>query len=86
METINTITTNFMELWNAPKDWSLDGGLIWLTGYLVFCVISFIHFCVKEAKDERNVRKAKLYRAAEESGRIHLRMKSQKGYLERWNY
>ena len=31
METLNTITTNALTLWNAPKDWSLDGGLIWLT-------------------------------------------------------
>lgn len=86
METLNTITTNFMVLWNAPKDWSIHGGLSWLTFYLVICLVAFIAFCVKEAKDERNARKVELYRAAEESGRIHLRMKNQKGFIERRNF
>lgn len=54
MTTLTTITTNFMVLWNAPKDWSLSGGLVWLTGYMAVCLVGFVVFCIKEAKAERN--------------------------------
>jgi len=48
METLNTITTNFMVLWNAPKDWSLSGGLIWLTG---MCSIALVMMIVAAANE-----------------------------------
>jgi hypothetical protein len=86
METLNTIATNFMILWNAPKDWSLSGGLVWLTGYVAVLLVGFVVFCIKEAKAERSAHRARIYRAAEESARVHLRMKSEKGYLERRNF
>jgi len=86
METLHTIINNFVILWNAPKDWSIDGGLSWLTFYLVCCVIGMVVFSRKEAKAERNARKAAIYREAEESGRTYLRMKSEKGFIERRNF
>lgn len=35
---LNTILDRFVILWNAPKNWSLDGGLIWL----VFMMVGFV--------------------------------------------
>lgn len=50
METLNTIVTNFMVLWNAPKDWSLSGGLIWLTGMCSIAVIMLIGAAISESR------------------------------------
>jgi hypothetical protein len=35
MEILNTISTNARTLANANIDWSLDGGMIWLTAMVV---------------------------------------------------
>jgi len=48
MDALTTITTNFMVLWNAPKDWSLSGGLIWLTGMCSIAVVMMIVAAVNE--------------------------------------
>lgn len=48
MDTLTTITTNFMVLWNAPKDWSLSGGLVWLTGMCSIAVVMMIVAAVNE--------------------------------------
>ena len=38
MDTIDTMISNARILANADIDWSLDGGMIWLTGMAVICV------------------------------------------------
>jgi cbb3-type cytochrome oxidase subunit 3 len=86
METLNTITTNWNTLSDTPIDWSMNGGMVWLTFYVTVCFIGVVVFSYKEEEAERNARKSRIYRAAEESARIHLRMKSEKGYLERRNF
>ncbi len=35
---LETIIKDSVMIWNAPKDWSLDGGLIWLTGAMLVMV------------------------------------------------
>jgi hypothetical protein len=82
METLNTITTNFMVLWNAPKDWSLDGGLIWLTGYMVVVVISMALFFRDESR--RN-RKTAAYSAATRIAKARIARMERDGYIEKWN-
>lgn len=42
MDTIDTIITNFRTLAHANIDWSLDGGMIWLTGMMVICVTALV--------------------------------------------
>jgi len=51
METLNTITTNLITLWNAPKDWSIDGGLVWFTGMAVVCFIGLTIAMVSETRE-----------------------------------
>ena len=82
METLHTIATNLETIWYAPKDWSVNGGLSWLTFYLEVCVVGFIAHCLKEVKDDRQARNFALYRAAEEAGRERLSMMDKNGFIE----
>jgi len=50
METLHTMADGFITLWNAPKDWSLSGGLIWLTG---MCFIAVVVIALAAANENR---------------------------------
>ena len=61
METINTIATNAVILWNSPIDWSPTAGMIWLMPTLAVMAISLVVFMVR---DERRQRREEIYREA----------------------
>jgi len=42
MDTIDTIITNARILANANIDWSLDGGMLWLTSFMVLGVTMLV--------------------------------------------
>ena len=61
METLNTIATNAVILWNSPIDWSPTAGMIWLMPTLAVMAISLVVFMVR---DERRQRREEIYREA----------------------
>ena len=68
MDTINTIITNAQTLSQAPIDWSLTAGPIWLVMMTLGATVIMGIAWVEEAKrDRRNARLA-LYRRAERMG------------------
>ena len=68
MDTINTIITNAQTLSEAPIDWSLTAGPIWLVMMTLGATVIMGIAWVEEAKrDRRNARLA-LYRRAERMG------------------
>ena len=42
MDTIDTIITNARILANSNIDWSLDGGMLWLTSFMVLGVTMLV--------------------------------------------
>jgi hypothetical protein len=51
---LNTILDRFVILWDAPKDWSLNGGLIWLVGILVVFAGMLAFFSVSDLVSNLN--------------------------------
>jgi hypothetical protein len=45
---LNTILDRFVILWDAPKDWSLNGGLIWLVGILAAYAITLAFVSISD--------------------------------------
>lgn len=63
MKTIEdmTIIERAAYLWNAPADWSMSGGLIWLTFAMSVVAVAMVAFSIAESRRER---RAEIYRAA----------------------
>jgi hypothetical protein len=68
METIDTIITNAQTLANAPINWSLDAGPIWLVMMVLGSTVVMGIAWVEEAKRERRNARLALYRRAERMG------------------
>jgi len=41
-EGMEAVISNIALAWNAPKDWSMGGGLIWLAGFALASVLLVI--------------------------------------------
>ena len=89
MDTINTIVSNFQILWDAPKDWSVHGGLIWLTGYLVGMALMVVaaglgDLIEQHRTDQREAKidKKLLYAEAQLWGQVRLERQARRGYSE----
>ncbi len=82
METIDTIITNWTALSNTPIDWSLNGGMIWLTGMMIGLAFLTIRWTVQEAREDRRVARQALYRHAEYVGFTRSLDKSFTGFSE----
>jgi len=82
MDSIDTIMMNFGRLSNTPIDWSLNGGMIWLTGMTVFMALYIAALGFLEARKERRRRRQALYRRAEQSLQVRRRILDQNGYFE----
>lgn len=79
---INTVTTNFIAIWDAPKDWSVNGGLSWLVFYGVACLVGFAVVCIRETQKERREARQALYRDAEAHGHLRNVRRDWRGYIE----
>lgn len=47
---MGTLVEAVNHLWNAPKDWSLGGGLIWATGLLLAWITACVVMGYVESK------------------------------------
>ena len=79
METINTIATNAVILWNSPIDWSPTAGPIWLLGYVVIAVPTFVYGAWHLEKEKE---KREIYEAAEKMAAYRLEWMEALGYME----
>lgn len=79
MEILHTIFTNAVTLWNAPIDWSPTAGPIWLLGYTVIAVPTFVYTVWRHEKEKE---KWEIYDAAEEMAAQRLEQMETHGYLE----
>ena len=82
MDTINTIITNAQTLSEAPIDWSLTAGPIWLVMMTLGATVIMGIAIVTEARTERRRRRQALYRRAEQSLQVRRRILEQDGFYE----
>ena len=89
MDTINTIVSNTQILWDAPKDWSVHGGLAWLTGYLALMALMVVAAGIRDLLEQHNARtreaeldKKLLYAEAQLWGQVRLERQARRGYSE----
>ena len=86
MDTLNTIVSNFQILWDAPKDWSVHGGLAWLTGYLalmaLWVVAAGLGDLHRTNQREAKIDKKLLYAEAQLWGQVRLERQARRGYSE----
>jgi len=89
MDTINTVVSNFQILWDAPKDWSVHGGLIWLSGYLAVMALMVVATMIGDILEqhrtdrrEAEIDKKLLYAEAQLWGQVRLERQARLGYSE----
>ncbi len=82
MDSIDTIIANWTHLSNTPIDWSLNGGMIWLTGMTVFMVLYIAACVLSEVRKERQAARKALYREAEFVGYVRNLERSFNGFQE----
>ena len=82
METINTIITNAQTLSHAHIDWSPNGGMLWLTSFMVIGLVFVAGLVVHDARQTRRQARAALYRQAEHAGFVRNLKRSFFGFQE----
>jgi hypothetical protein len=82
METLNTIATNAVTLWNAPIDWSPAAGPIWLAGTTVL-MVAYIGAClVFENRREKAIARHLAYAEAQKVAARRLHLMETQGYVD----
>jgi len=89
MDTINTVASNLQVLWDAPKDWSVHGGLAWLMGYLALMALWVVAAGLEDLLEqhrtdrrEAKIDKKLLYAEAQLWGQVRLERQARRGYSE----
>lgn len=89
MDTLNTVASNLQVLWDAPKDWSVHGGLAWLTGILVLLAVGLVATMIGDILEHRRtdqreaeLDKKLLYAEAQLWGQVRLERQARRGYSE----
>jgi len=86
METLNTITTNAVTLWNAPIDWSVGAGMIWFTACSTLAAIGFAWFIAEDARRERKAVRRLAYAEAQKVAARRLHLMETQGYVDTRNF
>ena len=79
MDPVNTIIKIWTSLSNAPIDWSMDGGMIWLTG---MSIIVAIYVTLMITVESRRQNRREIYARAEHAANLRRRYMSERGYIE----
>ncbi len=82
MDSIDTIIANWTHLSSTPIDWSVNGGVPWFLGSLVFTVTGMVLVARIQASEARRRAVQELYREAEAQGHLRNARRDWRGYSE----
>ena len=86
METLNTITTNWTTLSNAPIDWSMTGGMIWFTGTAIVMAVYSAFALFHISRQEAAGRRKETYLAAQKVAARRRNLMETQGYIDTRNF
>jgi hypothetical protein len=82
METLSTIATNAITLWNAPIDWSPTAGPIWLAWTTALMVVYIGACLVFENRREKAAARRLVYAEAQKVVARRLHLMETQGYVD----